>query len=304
MFSENFKIGSGYILICLIWGSTWLAIRIGLDSLTPIAAGGFRFTLASLFVYTLMRLRKIKLQTDPLSIKLYLVMAFFSFAIPFGMVYWAEQFIPSGLASILFAVFPFFVILFSRIAIPENKTSAEQITGAAIGFAGIVTIFSEGLTLNLSDYMLGMLAVFFSAVIQAGMAVTIKKYGHHLNPLSMNFVPLLIGGIVMIITALFVEDKNKWVFDEKAILSVIYLAFFGTVVTFTTYYWLLKRMSIVILSLITLITPITAVVLGWLIMNEKFSGRDLIGSGMVLIGILFANFRGLLNYYHQKKINQ
>ncbi len=300
MESERLKIASGYTLICLIWGSTWLVIRIGLESLTPVISGGLRFILASFFVFVLMKFKKIKLQTDKPSVKLYLIMALFAFTIPFGLVYWAEQFIPSGLTSILFAVFPFYVILFSRIAIPENKISALQIVGVVVGFIGIIIIFAEDLKFDLSNNVLGMIAVLISSGIQAGMAITIKKYGGHLNPLSMNFIPLLFAGIIMSVSALIFENSNTWVFDYSAIGSVFYLALFGTVATFTTYYWLLKRMNVVILSLSTFITPIVAVFLGWLILDEKFSLQDLIGSGLVLIGILFANFKGIINYYKLK----
>ncbi len=301
MFSEKVKITIGFILICLIWGSTWLAIRLGLESLTPIISAGIRFTLASAFVYVMMKIKKIDLQTDQLSIKLYLVLAFFSFVIPFGLVYWAEQFIPSGLASIIFAVMPFGVLIFSRIAIPETRITLYQIIGVLLGFAGIITIFSEDLRIDISNNFLGMVAVLISSTMQAGIAVTIKKYGKHLNPLSMNFIPLLMAGIVMMVFAFIFENSSNWIFDLNAIGSITYLAFFGTMVTFTTYYWLLKRMNIVILSLSTFITPIVAVLLGWIVLHEQFTLQALAGSAMVLIGILFANFRGLLNYYQLNK---
>jgi drug/metabolite transporter (DMT)-like permease len=301
MDSEKIKIGLGFILICIIWGSTWLFIRLGLESLTPVISAGIRFLLASILVYGLMSYKKISLQTDSLSIRLYLVLAFFSFIIPFGLVYWAEQFIPSGLASIIFAVMPFGVILFTRIAIPNTEIKLAQYIGVIIGFVGIVTIFSEDLTIDISNNFFGMLAVLISATMQASIAVTIKKYGSHLNPLSMNFIPLLIAGFVMIPLAFIIEDSALWKFDFIAIVSVFYLALFGTLVTFTTYYWLLKRMNIVILSLSTFITPIVAVILGWFILNEKFSFQALIGSAMVLIGILFANFNGLKKYIKSRK---
>ncbi|MEW6193665.1 MAG: EamA family transporter [Bacteroidota bacterium] len=300
MESERFKIASGYALICLIWGSTWLAIRIGLESLTPVISGGLRFLLASLFVFILMKFKKIKLQTDQHSVRLYLILALFSFSIPFGLVYWAEQFIPSGLASILFAVFPFYVIIFSKIAMPESEVTSAQIFGVIIGFAGILIIFAEDLKFDFSNDLLGMLAVLVSSGIQGAIAVMIKKHGGHLNPLSMNFIPLLIAGILMIITSLLIENKSTWVFDIRAVGSIFYLALFGTVVTFTTYYWLLKRINVVILSISTLITPMVAVFLGWIILGEHFSLQDLIGSGLVLIGILFANFKGIINYYKLK----
>jgi drug/metabolite transporter (DMT)-like permease len=301
MDSEKIKIGLGFILICIIWGSTWLFIRLGLESLTPVISAGIRFSLASILVYGLMSYKKISLQADSLSIRLYFVLAFFSYIIPFGLVYWAEQFIPSGLASIIFAVMPFGVILFTRLAIQNTEIKFAQYLGVIIGFVGIVTIFSEDLTIDISNNFFGMLAVLLSATMQASIAVTIKKYGSHLNPLSMNFIPLLIAGLIMIPLAFIIEDSSSWKFDSIALGSVFYLALFGTLITFTTYYWLLKRMNIVILSLSTFITPIVAVILGWLILNEKFSSQAMIGSAMVLIGILFANFNGLKNYIKSRK---
>ncbi len=297
MTSEKIKIAAGYIVICLIWGSTWLAIRIGLESLTPLISSGARFFLASLFVFAFMRFKKITLQTDSISIRLYIILSLFSFVIPFGLVYWAEQFIPSGLASIVFAIMPFCVIMFSKIAFPKEKISYNQIFGVILGFSGIVVIFSEHLSLDLSQQLLGIVAVLVSSSMQAGIGVTIKKYGQHLNPLSMHFVPLFFAGVILILTAFLFENSSGWNFNSSAVLSITYLALFGTVVTFTTYYWLLKKINIVILSLSAFVTPIVAVILGWLVLNENFSIQTLLGSAFVLIGILFANFRGLKNYY-------
>jgi len=299
--TEKYKIAAGYVLICLIWGSTWLAIRLGLGSLTPLISAGLRFFLASIFVFLFMKMKKIELQTDSLSIKLYLILCFFSFVIPFGLVYWAEQYIPSGLASIVFAVMPFFVILYSMIAFKKESVTFNQIFGSILGFSGIVIIFSENLSLDLSKQLLGIVAVLISSSMQGGIGVTIKKYGQHLNPLSMNFIPLYFAGIILITVSILFENSSGWIFDFNAFASIIFLAFFGTLVSFTTYYWLLKRMNVVILSLSAFITPIIAVILGWLIMNENFSFQTLAGSTLVLIGILFANFRGLMNYYQTKK---
>ena len=301
MKSESFKIGLGYILITLLWGSTWLAIRVGLDSLTPMFAVGLRFFIASFFVLIVMKISKVKLQTDPLSIKLYLFLAFFSFIIPFTMVYWGEQFVPSGLTSIIFAVFPLFVILFSWLMIPNEHVGIYKLIGVLIGFIGIIIIFWKDMSLDLSENSLGMIAILVSAIIQGLVAVVIKKHGNKLNPLSMNFVPLLISGIVLIPAGLIFEDSSSLVFDVKAISSILYLAFFGTVITFTTYYWLMQKINVVILSLSTFITPIIALILGIVFLSEKFDTNHIWGSSLVLMGILFANFRGLFNYYKAKE---
>lgn len=288
------KIFFVYAMLCFIWGSTWLAIRFGLETLTPIYSAGLRFSLAALFILILMKIRGVKLQLDKISIRLYLTMGFLSFVIPFGLVYWAEQYVPSGMASVLFAVFPFFVAIFSFLFIASESFDIFKILGIVIGFSGIVIIFSDSFSGDINYYLIGMFAIVLSAIMQAGIAITIKKYGYHLNPLSMNFVPMLIAGISMLVIGLAIEDTSTNSFELNAVLSILYLAFFGSVITFTSYYWLLKKINIVILSLTAFITPITALILGYIFYNEQLSTNDFVGSAFVLFGVFGANFGNLL----------
>lgn len=293
MNNDKLKIIIIFSLICIAWGSTWGVIKLGLESLTPFISAGLRFTLASILIFTIMKIRTIQIQRDRNSLKLYLIMAFGSFVVPFALVYWAEQFVPSGLASVLFAVYPFFVVLFTYLAIPSETIGWRRILGIVFGFCGIVTIFYDGLNVNFNLYIWGMTAILVSAIMQAGIAVMLKKYGHHLHPLSMNFIPMLLAGISMILIGLIGEDKHKIAFDAKAIFSIIYLAAVGTVLTFTSYYWLLKRISVIMLSLIAFITPIIALFIGWLLFHEKLSSRVLFGSILVLTGLLTANLSSI-----------
>lgn len=297
MNQERIKIILIFSLICLAWGSTWGVIKLGLESLTPFMSVGFRFVIASLLILVIMKINGVGIQKDQISVRLYFIMGFGSFVIPFALVYWAEQFVPSGLASVLFAVYPFFVLLFSYLAIPTETISIFRIVGIVFAFSGIVTIFYDGLNINLSSYIWGMWAIIISAMMQAAIAVTLKKYGHHLHPLSMNFIPMVLAGFSLILIGLFTEDTSKLVFDSKAIFSVLYLAAFGTVLTFTSYYWLLKRVSVVLLSLIAFITPIVALIIGWVFFAEKLSNRVLLGSILVLAGLLFANISNLRKIY-------
>ncbi|MCX6151684.1 MAG: EamA family transporter [Ignavibacteriales bacterium] len=300
MKSENLKTFLGYIVICLVWGSTWMAIRIGLDSMPPLLSAGFRFLLASVFVLIIMRFMGLRIQVDGTSLIIYLVMCIFSYILPFGFVYWGEKYVNSGVASILFASFPLFVAVFSKMAFPKDRIGNFSLIGIIAGFAGIVVIFSNDLSMNLTLNLYGMIVIVLSSLMQAGIAVAIKKYGKHLNPLSMNFIPIFFAGIVLTLVGWMFEDTTSMKIDSKAVFTVTYLALFGTVVAFTTYYWLLKRMSVVFLSLSSFITPIIAVIVGWIFLNEKLSERTLLGSLLVLIGILFANFNGLKNYYYSK----
>jgi len=299
MKNEKLTILIIFSLLCLAWGSTWGVIRLGLESLTPFISVGLRFTLASIFILIIMKFRNVQIQTDKVSLWLYFIMCFGSFVIPFGLVYWAEQFVPSGLSSVLFAVYPFFVVVFSYLVIPSEVIGFYRIFGIVFAFAGILTIFYDGLNLDVASYMWGMSAIVLSGIMQAGNAVTLKKYGHYLHPLSMNFIPMIVAGISLVIIGLLVEDTSKLVFDSKAYFTIIYLAAIGTVLTFTSYYWLLKRVSVILLSLIAFITPIIALIIGWIFFEEKLSDRVLFGSILVLLGLLIANFssfKKLLGY--------
>ena len=279
-----------YILTCMIWGSTWLAIKIGLESIPPIISAGYRFTLASLLIFSVISLRKIRIQTDTMAVRLYIAMAFFSFVFPYGLIYWAEQFVPSGLTAILYAVYPFSIAIFSFFMIPSEKIGINKIIGIVISFAGLYVIFSESFTGNLDNYILGLFAVLVSAVMQSAIAVSIKKYGYHLHPLAMNFYPMLIAGIVLSVFGLIIEGHLQIKYDYKALFSVFYLALFGSLITFTSYYWLIKRVNIIIVSLITFITPIIALFLGWFFYREELSLHQLAGCFLVLVGLLTAIF--------------
>lgn len=287
--TSTYKIFLIYLILCFVWGSTWLAIKISIESFPPFISAGLRFFIASFTIFTLMRIRGTELQTDEEAIKLYFMMGFFSFVIPFGLVYWAEQFVDSGLASVLFAVYPFFVAIFSFFMIPNEKITLIRIVGMVLGFSGILIIFYDSFSLKIIDYILGMLAIVISAIMQAFMAVTIKKRGKYLNPLTMNLIPMMIAGIVMLSVGLLFENFERIIITERGVIAVLYLAVIGSVVTFTSFYWLLKKISVIIMSLIAFITPVVAIILGWLLYGETLSKNHLIGTSLVLIGVLIAN---------------
>lgn len=299
MSSDKLKIVLGYIIICMVWGSTWIVIKIGLTTLTPIFAVGVRFLIASIVVLGIMKLKNLELLTDSQSVKLYLILAFFSYIFPFSFVYWAEQYVPSGLTSVLFAIFPFWVIIFSWFWLPKESIGVYKVMGSILGFAGIAVIYWDGFSVDFGDYTLGIIIILISAIMQGAVAVIIKKHGKELNPLSMNFVPMLLTGVILFPIGLLFEDTSRIAYSENALFSILYLAIFGTVVAFGVFYWLMKKINVVILSLSSFITPIIAVFLGWTFLDEILNSKHIIGSSFVLIGILFANFKGLINYYKE-----
>ncbi len=292
--STRLKVILGIAVVCLIWGTTWLAIKIGLRSIPPMLGASLRFLLASLFLLGLIEWRKISFPKSMVFWKLGLLMGLSSFGIPLALVYWGTQFIPTGLASILFATYPFAVALCSFIMLPEERLNRAKVSGIVLGFIGVYVIFSSEFMFQSTFGVEGMIAIVASSALQAFALVSVKKYGGPYNPVSLNYVGMVIAGVILAATSFLLENHAGLVFNQEAILSLIYLALFGSVVTFVTYFWLLKHVEVVLLSLTAFVTPIIAVIAGVIVFEESFTMQMLGGSFLVLIGIVVANSADLL----------
>lgn len=301
--SERFRVYLSYVLICTIWGSTWLVIKIGLETMTPLVGAGLRFLVATTLLFLLIKIRRVKIPWNRGERWFYAVVALTSFSIPFALVYWGEQYISSGLTSIIFAVYPFTVALFSFLFLPNEKVTVWKISGIVFGFIGVFTIFSNDLAASDPNSLRGMGAVLLSALLQGYSVIAIKRHGHSIHPFAITFVPMLIGAVLLLTTGVLFEDLSRIRFTVGAVLAIVYLGVFGSVVTFVSYFWLLKRVEAVFLSLSAFITPIIAVVLGVIVLGEQLSPRVFLGAAFVLGGIAVANFAELRKYLklHPKK---
>ncbi|MBM4165878.1 MAG: multidrug DMT transporter permease [Ignavibacteria bacterium] len=289
MFSERTLIAAAFIVTCVIWGSTWLVIRIGLATMPPFFSAGIRFLIALPFLYGYMKWQNVH---NPFQLEqrwLIFVMGIFSFGIAFGMVYWGEQYVPSGLTSILFAIYPFVVAIFQHLLMKNATLTLPKTLGIVCGFIGIVVIFYGDFSVRDSQMILGMIMILLSAVIQGFVVILIKKYGHDVHPFSLNFGAMSIAAPLLLLTSFIFERDAHIEFTSTAIFSILYLALIGSIITFASYYWLLKRIEAVYLSLIAFVTPILAVFLGAIVLNEKLELKTFLGAGIVLSGILIAN---------------
>ncbi|MCE1187787.1 MAG: DMT family transporter [Ignavibacteria bacterium] len=283
------KIVIAYLTVCLTWGLTWLVIRMGLADIPPFYSGTFRFAVAVLVLWGIVIARKIPVPLDKKSILLYLFMGICSFLIPFGLIYWSEQYVSSGLSSVLFAVYPFSVAILSSLTIPEERTNAWQISGMVVSFLGIISIFAPSISFNLNLQFVGMLAVIGSALMQSIVVIIVKKHGRQLHPVTINFFPMLIGGVCFAVAALLTEDFRAVHFTWNSVFSFIFLGIFGSVLAFTAYYWLLKKISIFMLSLTTFITPIVALIAGAIVLHEILKMNEILGSILVIAGLILSN---------------
>ncbi|HEY6952473.1 MAG TPA: EamA family transporter [Bacteroidota bacterium] len=289
------------VVVCLIWGSTWLVIKIGLATVPPFLAAGLRFMLASILLYAMMVMRKESLPRGTVFQKLALFIGLTAFGVPYALVYWGQRLIPSALASILFASYPFFVALFSHFLLQNEKMNGLKVVGVLLGFAGVYVIFSNELSFDSHVALAGMAAIVASAFIQAFSLVYLKKHGEAFSPIGVNFAAMSLGTILLLVTSVLVEDYSGVSFTGQALLSIVYLAVLGNVTAFVAYFWLVKHVDTVLLSMTSFVTPIIAVALGAFVLGESLAPRIFSGATLVLCGILAANGKELARMIASKK---
>jgi drug/metabolite transporter (DMT)-like permease len=276
-------------LLVLIWGTTWAAIRIGLEGIPPLTGLALRFAIASALLLALSPVLGVRLGRAPGERRLWLASALLNFCISYGILYWAEQWVPSGLTAVLFATFPLWTGLLAHLALPGERLTARALAGALVGFAGVAVIFSEDFrSLGGPQVAFAAAVTLLSPVASALGSVAVKRWGQGIHPLSLAAVPMGLTALVMGGVALLVERGRPAVFDARSVAALVYLAVFGSAVTFTVYYWLLKRLPATSLALITYATPVVAVAVGAAFLDEPFTLRILLGAALVIGGVAMA----------------
>ena len=293
MNTERVRVWIGFVIVSWVWGSTWLAIKIGLHSVPPMIGAGIRFLIASMILYIIVKMRKIEIPVSPDLRRLYLWLILFSYAIPFGLVYWCQQFIPTGLSSILFGAYPLWVALLSHFLLSNERLDFHKIAGILLGFIGVFIIFSRDVHWTDSNGFIGMAGILSTTLMQAFALVMIKKYGQPVSPFALNLVGMSVAGVLLFGAGLMFESFSAIKWDAAAVGSILYLAIVGSVIAFVTYHWLLKRVEAVYLSLVSFINPIIAVILGAIVLDETLAASVFLGAALVLVGILAANGRQL-----------
>jgi len=281
-------VGGAFAACCLIWGTTWLAIRVGLEGVPPFTGVSLRFGLAAVIVLGIAVALRVPLGRSARERWLWLANGTLSFAGSYGIVYWAEQWVPSGLTAVLFATYPLFVAVLAHLAVPGERVALLELAGILVGFAGVGVIFSEDLRSLAGEgvpFAAGVMLV--SPFVSALSSVAIKRWGAGIHPLSLTAMPMAIGSALTGLVALVTERDATFIWSGRSIGALLYLTLFGSVVTFTLYYWLLQRMPVKRLSLIAYVIPVEAVMLGTLF-DEPLSARIVAGSALVIVGVALA----------------
>jgi drug/metabolite transporter (DMT)-like permease len=275
--------------LILIWGTTWAAIRVSLEGIPPITGVALRFTVAAAALLALVPFFGVKLGQSRAERWLWLANGVLTFAIPYGILYWAEQVVPSGLAAVLYATYPLMIAVIAHVLLPEERLTWKKVVGVLIGFVGVAVIFSEDFRALGGSQVLSAAAILLVSPFLAALgSALVKRWGQGVHPLSITAMPMLITAVVTGAAALMLERGREVTFGTAPVLALLYLAIMGSAVTFTLYFWLLKHQTATAMGLITYAIPVIAVTVGTLFFDEPFTLRIVIGAALVLVGVAVA----------------
>lgn len=276
------------VALCVIWGSTWLAIKFAIDGVPPFLAAGVRFAIAAAVLGGLSAARGVPF---PRGARLHaglFALGLTTFVVSYGAVYWGEQFIPSGLSAVLFSTYPLFVLLLAHAAVAGEPITARRAAGMAIGFLGVVLIFRSDLSVEHPRAVAGAAATMISPVASAFASVGVKRWGRELHPYVLTTLPMTYGALGLLAASALLEPWDAVHWSAGAGLATIYLALFGSVIAFVTYYRVLKEVAVSSLALMAYVFPVVALALGWLVLGETLSGDALAGALAIVVGIALA----------------
>jgi drug/metabolite transporter (DMT)-like permease len=275
-----------YAVLVLIWSSTWVGIKIGLEDCPPLLGAGLRFALAGLVLLVLAAVQRRPLRTDWV---LATVLALAPFAFAYGLVYWGEQYVPSGLAAVLFGVLPLYTALLAGVLLPNEPLRAPLLVGVLIGIGGLSLAFLESVELGSADRAaLGAAALALAPLGAAVGSIWQKRRGAELDAVVLNGWAMLAGGLLLLPVSALREDWGDFVWSAESVGSIAYLALFGSAIAFVTLTVLLRHISALATSFLAMLLPFGALVFGATLYDEPITARALAGAALVATGLLIA----------------
>lgn len=292
--ATRFAIGASYAMLCVIWGSTWLAIKIGLAGAPPFLGAALRFALAFVVLVPILAWRRARLPRTGVAWALIIAVGILLYTLDYGLIYWGEDHgVESGLSSVLFATFVFQTAIFAHVLLASERVTLQKLAGIGVGFAGILLIFRSQLATAGVEKALPMAAIVLAATCAAFSSVAAKRWGRDTDPIPFTALSMMVGTLGLFgLSAGFGErwDPPAW---PDGVLTIVFLALVGSVIAFVTYWWLLQRIGATSASYIGMVTPIVAVFLGFTIGDEVLDWVALGGAGVTIGGIYLSTSKRL-----------
>jgi drug/metabolite transporter (DMT)-like permease len=275
-----------YLGLVVIWSSTWVAIKIGLEDCPPLLGAGIRFAAAGLVLLVFAAARGRSLRTD---VRLAGILALMPFALAYGLVYWGEQHIPSGLAAVLFGVLPLYTAFLGAVFLPDQPLRARLVVGILIAIGGLALAFAE--SADSGDPDLAIAGAVALAVAPVGASVgniSLKLRAGELDAVTLNGWGMLAGGALLLGASAVGESWGEAAWTAESVGSIAYLALIGSAVAFVALTVLLRHISAQATSFLAMLLPFGALVFGAALYSEAITTRALAGAALVAAGLLIA----------------
>ena len=282
-----------FLAIYLIWGSTYLAIRYAVETIPPLYTAGIRHLAAGAIL--LLWCLAGRLRPSWAQVRASMVIGVFFFLIGHGSLHWAEQKVPSGLASLLIASEPIWVFMLSAAAARQWRWNSSLLAGILLGLGGVGLLMGRSALTSVPGLFVSSLAVVLSAVSWSAGVVYSRRSQLSGHPLLLSALSLLAGSVQLLLVGTIAGEYRGFSFASVSLrswLSLGYLIVFGSVVAFTAYNWLMEHYSPTLVATHTYVNPIVAVLLGWLLAGEVVTPNVILSAAMVVSAVMFVD-RGM-----------
>ena len=282
---ENFRAYLAWVAICLIWGTTYLAIRIGVHDLPPVLFAGLRWLIAGPILIIILKLRGYKLPTFN-DIKHLAVVGILLLGFGNGLVVFAEQWVPSGLTALLISTDPLWIVGIESLLPGGPKLNLKIAVGVLLGLAGVTLIFGSNLSTILNtQYMVGILGLMFCIFCWSTGTLYSKYKKISVHPLMGAAVQMAVAGIGLSLLGVIIGESSNLHLTQNGVLSFLYLLVFGSFIAYASYIYAVDNLPVSFVSTYAYINPVIALLLGWLILDEKLNYTIMIGAIIILIGV-------------------
>jgi drug/metabolite transporter (DMT)-like permease len=273
-----------YFGICVLWGSTWLVAKLGLEDLPPLRLVAARMVLATLLLAPL-ALRGQVLRLPAREWGWVLSVGLLQATVPYALMFVGQTMVPSALAAVLFCTFPVWLVLLGWWLVPGERFTGRKLLLTLIGLGGVVLLQLEARSAGAGDGRLGLGApLITTGAFSCALAnALVRRRGLTHSPVVMTFVQTLGASAALTLATLVLEGGQPGAWTPKALASIGYLALGGTVLTYVGLYWLLPRVSLVAVGTIPLVDTTVALTLGTLVAGERLTGPMLAGAALVLL---------------------
>ena len=278
-----------FFALACAWGSSYLFIKIGIETLTPLTLVAARVAIGAMVLAVVMRLTR---QALPRERRVYghmVVVALLGIVIPFTLITWGEQTIDSGLAAILTGTVPLFAIILAALVLHDEPITVNRLVGLVVGFAGLVVLTSPSFGSGPGGTLPGVLALIGSSVSYGAAGVYARRTVSDVPPLTNAFLEVGFAALITLALALALDDPFATRIEASTVLSVAWLGLIGSGLAFLAFFYLLGRWGATRTSLVAYVMPVVGVVLGVIVLRETVSLPVLIGMALIIAGVALAN---------------